>query len=1005
MTKKTLQQLYVEHSGKVSDKWSIYLTEYDRIFNEYRDKPVRLLEIGIQNGGSLEIWSRFFPDAQKLVGCDINPDCARLTYEDPRIAVVVGDANTDAVQATVLQHALAFDVIIDDGSHRSSDIVKSFARYFPTLAEGGVFVAEDLHCSYWQEFEGGLFDPFSSVTFFKRLADILSYEHWGINKKRTDILSGFFAKYGFEIGEEVLQHIHSVEFVNSICVIKKQMPDQNNLGTRFIAGSEELVVPGHLGLHSSQVPPPVQVSNIWTSRDIPPDEELSLRLIELTERDGQIANLNQAVHDKDEHIGHLGSVISEHESQTADFNQTIAERDEQITGLNQKYAEALRTIEEIRGSSSWRITIPMRFISLKATSIVNLIKLLPRIIRFGGGALGSAKKAWRVFLREGCVGVKRRIIFVAGDRKGITGAMVKPDLTLAAIDRNDYAEWVRRYDTLTDESRATMRARIDGFTHKPLISVVMPTYNPKQDWLIEAIESVRKQIYPHWELCIADDASTDQTVRPILERYAKEDSRIKVVFREQNGHISAASNSALELVTGEWVALLDHDDLLAEQALFWVADAINSNSDVRLIYSDEDKLNEVGRRCDPYFKCDWNADLFYSHNLITHLGAYRSDLLNAIGGFKVGLEGAQDYDLALRCVECIEPKQIHHIPRVLYHWRMHAASTAQSAGSKPYAMLAGETALNEHLQRQGANAKAKLLDFGMYRVSYALPDAPPMVSLIIPTRNGLKLIRQCIESILKQTSYPNYEILVVDNGSDDLATLHYFEDLESEVRVRVLRDDRPFNYSALNNAAVKVARGELVGLINNDIEVISPDWLSEMVSHALRPGVGAVGARLWYPNKKLQHGGVILGVGGVAGHSHKHLGDHQYGYFGRANLVQSFSALTAACLVIRKTIFEEVGGLNEADLQIAFNDIDFCLRVREAGYRNIWTPYAELYHHESATRGFEDTPEKQARFNKEVHYMKQRWGDQLLNDPAYSPNLTLDHEDFSLAWPPRVEHF
>lgn len=974
MTKKTLQQLYAEHSGKVSDKWSIYLTEYDRIFNEYRDKPVRLLEIGIQNGGSLEIWSKFFPDAQKLVGCDINPDCARLTYKNPRIAVVVGDANTGAVQATVLQHSPSFDVIIDDGSHRSSDIVKSFARYFPYLAEGGVFVAEDLHCSYWQEFEGGLFDPFSSITFFKRLADILSYEHWGINKKRTDILSGFFTKYGFEIGEEVLQHIHSIEFVNSICVIKKQMPDQNSLGTRFIAGSEELVVPGHLELHSSQVPPPVQVSNIWTSRDIPPDEELLLRLIELTERDGQITSLNQTVAERD--------------GQIASLHQAVAERDGQIASLNGQ-------IDDLRTSTSWRLTQPIRIVSHQVKRVRRVTHLAPSAIQLGGGLRNTFKKGWHIYNREGVAGIKRGFRIVA------SSGQVVPSLASGAFDRNDYAEWIRRYDTLTDEGRVQMRECINRMLKLPLISVVMPTYNPKPDWLIEAIESVRKQIYPHWELCIADDASTDQAVRPILERYAKEDPRIKVVFREQNGHISAASNSALKVVTGEWVALLDHDDLLAEQALFWVADAINSNPDVRLIYSDEDKLDEVGKRCDPYFKCDWNADLFYSHNLITHLGAYRSDLLNAIGGFRVGLEGAQDYDLALRCVEYIEPKQIHHIPRVLYHWRMHAASTAQSAGSKPYAMLAGETALNEHLQRQGANAKAKLLDFGMYRVSYALPDTPPMVSLIIPTRNGLKLIKQCIESILKETSYPNYEILIVDNGSDDPATLQYFRELESE-RVRVLRDDRPFNYSALNNAAVKVARGELIGLINNDIEVISPEWLSEMVSHALRPDVGAIGARLLYPNKTLQHGGVVLGVGGVAGHSHKHLANHQHGYFGRANLVQSFSAVTAACLVIRKTIFEEVGGLNEADLQIAFNDIDFCLRVREAGYRNVWTPYAELYHHESATRGVEDTSEKQARFNKEVHYMKQRWGDQLLNDPAYSPNLTLDHEDFSLAWPPRL---
>ena len=658
---------------------------------------------------------------------------------------------------------------------------------------------------------------------------------------------------------------------------------------------------------------------------------------------------------------------------------------QRVKGLETSIEERDALVASLLNSLSWKITRPLRVMSS-----------LVRTIKRGGGLKNTFKKAIRLCRREGLAGIRRCFKIIA------TWGQIIPTLGSGECDRNDYAEWIRRYDTLTDETRATMRARIDDFPHTPLISVVMPTYNPKPEWLTEAIESVRMQIYPHWELCIADDASTDKAIRLILERYASEDSRIKVVFREQNGHISAASNSALELATGGWVALLDHDDLLGEHALFWVADAIQQNPDARVIYSDEDKIYEGGRRFDPYFKCDWNVDLFYSHNLITHLGVYRLDLLKAIGGFRVGLEGAQDYDLALRCIERIEPKQIHHIPRVLYHWRTHAESTAESAGAKPYAVLAGERALNEHFQRQRLNARAEFIGYG-YRLRYALPDSPPMVTLIIPSRNGLQLIRRCVESIREKTTYPNYEILIVDNGSDDPATLQYFKALQSKAKVRVVRDDRPFNYSALNNAAVKLAQGEVLGLLNNDLEVISPEWLSEMASFALQPGVGAVGARLWYPDKALQHGGVILGVGGIASHSHKNLPRHQYGYFSRASLIQSLSAVTAACLVIRKAIYEEVGGLNETDLAVAFNDIDFCLCVREAGYRNVWTPYAELYHYESATRGYEDTPEKQARLAKEGQYMKQRWGDLLLNDPAYSPNLTLNHEDFSLAWPPRVE--
>ena len=957
MTNKTLKEYYEEHKGKVADKWSLYLAEYERIFHDYQNRPLRLLEIGVQNGGSLEVWARYFPKAKILVGCDINMDCSHLSYEDPRITIVVGDANSDATQTAILGYGSTFDVIIDDGSHFSSDVVKSFVRYFPYLADSGVFVAEDLHCSYWQEYEGGLFDPFSSMSFFKHLADIVNQEHWGVERKSTEILRGHFIKYGIQIDEEVLKHLHSVEFVNSICIIRKSKPERNRLGPRFIAGSEEQVVPGRLNLHSNQGQIPDQKNNVWNTPIYESDENLMTFVKEMDICKNSITDLN--------------CTITALEGKIATLSQTVSNREDQITALY--------------NSKSWRITRPMRIV-LGQMKWARQIAL--NTFKHDGGLKRTIRKAIQLYRRQGLAGIWRGFEIVA---------------TSGGFPRNDYPEWIRRYDTLTDKTRIVMRKHSDSFVHKKRISLLMPTYNPKPKWLMEAIESVRKQIYPHWELCIADDASTDKTIRPILERYARMDARIKVVYREQNGHISAASNSALELATGEWIALLDHDDLLAEHALFMVVDEINRNSDVRLIYSDEDKIDFAGRRFDPYFKCDWNPDLFYSHNLIAHLGVYQAALFRQIGGFRLGVEGAQDYDLALRYIELIEPNQIQHIPYILYHWRIHAESTAQSSDAKPYALLAGKEALNDHFQRQGIGASVEQLDFGMYRIRYSLPDTLPLVTLIIPTRNGLELIQKCVESIIRKTSYSNYEILIIDNGSDDPATLQFFKEIETEGRVRVVRDDRPFNYSALNNAAVGLSKGEIIGLINNDLEVISPDWLSEMVSHALRPGVGVVGAKLWYPNDTLQHGGVITGLGGVAGHSHKHLPLGKPGYFWRANLIQSFSAVTAACLIVRKDIYNKVGGLNEKNLKIAFNDVDFCLRVRQAGYRNIWTPYAELYHHESATRGMEDTSKKQSRFIKEIRYMNYRWGDTLLNDPAYSPNLTMTQEDFSLAWPPRVK--
>lgn len=639
----------------------------------------------------------------------------------------------------------------------------------------------------------------------------------------------------------------------------------------------------------------------------------------------------------------------------------------------------------------------------QASRTERAIRLVPVAIQKGGGILRTSRHAFKTLRTSGFSGLRRSAALLEQQQFSGNGTLMSVQMPEGtSFNVNDYDEWVRRYDSIDATLRIALRSQLARFPQFPLVSVVMPTYNPNPVWLAAAIESVRTQIYPNWELCIADDASTNPDVRTLLQSYSLKDPRIKVVFRPENGHISAASNSALALATGKWIALMDHDDVLAEHAFFWVVDAINKYPTLRLIYSDEDKVDVDGRRSSPYFKSDWNIDLFYSHNMFSHLGIVQADLLQEVGGFRLGFEGSQDYDLILRCIECITPEQIHHIPRVLYHWRVHPESTAQSSEAKPYAQLAGERAINEHFERAGIQASVTHMGYG-YQAKYDLPDSLPLVSLIIPTRNGLALLRQCIDSILSLTTYWNYEIIIVDNGSDEPEAMAYLASFAGLPGMRVIRDDGEFNYSALNNLAVNEAQGELVGLINNDIEVISPDWLSEMVSIALQSGVGAVGARLWYPNKTLQHGGVVLGVGGVANHSHKGVAQGYPGYFGRANLIQSFSAVTGACLIVCKDKYQAIGGLNEVNLKVAFNDVDFCLRLREAGWRNVWTPHAELFHHESATRGSDASPEKLERFHNEVRYMMARWSEILENDPAYNPNLTLQHEDFSLAWPPRVK--
>ena len=577
-----------------------------------------------------------------------------------------------------------------------------------------------------------------------------------------------------------------------------------------------------------------------------------------------------------------------------------------------------------------------------------------------------------------------------------------------------YENWINVYDRHTPESLGALAVNAGSLARQPLISVVVPVYNTPEKLLARAIESVTAQAYPRWELCIADDASTEPHVRPLLERYAAADPRIKVVFREQNGHISAASNSALALATGEWIALLDHDDELAPHALYEVAAMLNACPETDLVYSDEDKIDPDGHRHNPYCKPDFLPDLFTGQNYISHLTVYRAALVRELGGFRLGYEGSQDWDLALRYIERTKPERIRHIPKVLYHWRAVAGSTAFRPGEKTYYVEAARKALSEHFARCGEPVEILLVAGGHWRVKHLLPSPAPFVSLIVPTRNRLHLLQRCIDSILEKTTYPAYEIILVDNGSDDLGTLAYLQALESrtalalrgvppeKVGVRVLRDASPFNYSAINNCAVRQARGTIVGLLNNDLEVINGDWLDEMASQAARPGIGCVGAMLYYPNNTIQHAGVILGVGGVAAHAFRDLERGSEGRFNRARLVQNYSAVTAACLVIRKAVYEQVGGLDEKELAVAFNDIDFCLKVRTAGYRNLWTPFAEFYHHESASRGADDTEEKRERFRHETETMLARWGRELAADPAYNPNLTLELTDFSLAALPRT---
>lgn len=562
----------------------------------------------------------------------------------------------------------------------------------------------------------------------------------------------------------------------------------------------------------------------------------------------------------------------------------------------------------------------------------------------------------------------------------------------------DYQEWF--FDQRVTPAEIKEQEKTE-FAYQPKISIIVATFNTKDRYLKDMIDTVVKQTYSNWELCIADGSSSD-CVKKYIEKNYQLGDKLKYVKLDQNYGIAGNMNRALELATGDYVGLYDHDDFLELDCFYEIVKRLQDKP-YDFIYTDEDKyLDSTKRFVDPHFKSDFNLDLLCNVNYICHFLCVKKTLLDQVGVLRKEFDGAQDFDFVLRLSEATTPDNIYHIPRILYHWRMHELSTAENPESKMYAFEAGKRAVQAHYDRVGLAATVTMGEgLGLYRTQFEV-QGEPLISILIPNKDHIDDLERCIHSIETKSSYTNYEYIIIENNSTEKETFEYYKKLEeTNDKVRVVYWDGEFNYSAINNYGATYAKGQYYLLLNNDTEIINSDCLKELLGYCQRKDVGAVGARLYYHDDTIQHAGVVVGAGGIAGHAFVQESRGSLGYFGRIVASQDLSAVTAACMMVKKSVYEEVGGLSE-NLKVAFNDIDFCLKIRKAGYLVVYNPYAELYHYESKSRGQEDSLEKMERFNNEIETFRMKWPEILENgDPYYNVNLSLMGTPYTIK--PKVE--
>ncbi len=989
MTDNTLVAIYSSHQGKLSDKWAIYLHIYERVLSRLRDRKVNLLEIGIQNGGSLDIWAKYFWVAKNIIGCDINEKCDSLSYEDSRISVIVGDANSDDVESTISKVYSKLDIIIDDGSHRSSDIVKTFSRYFPLLNDDGIFLAEDLHCSYWIEFEGGLFDPTSSMAFFKCLADIINHEHWGISSKRSSVLEPFMRTYGVSFSEDELDHIHSIEFINSMCVVRKNAPIKNRLGARIQVGQEAsieqiLAIPGSVSSPADQVRNPFSQTQI-----LPEDDIVQLRKSKqeiesahmLAERrvfdaENAIAVANTRASIAQRHSWTMMEKIQKSNQEIQSNHGNLIDARDRAIAFEKLAIERQIAINEILNSTSWRAAWPIRWAGRQRKRALRIIRLLPASVERAGGIGRLTLRLISILRGSGLKGVRNSLRIIETNSGLNTNSLKHGSENYSTRDPLEDVARKIYYEQQGELTPSEIIEITNKFTIKPLISVLMPVYNTPGKWLIRAIESLREQLYENWELCVVDDFSPTSEQREILAKFQRLDSRVRFSALEMNGGISAASNTALDMARGEFVALVDHDDELPPDALFWIANAIDENPAVDFIYTDECKIDDSeDRRLFHFlFKPDWSPELMFNGMLTGHLTVYRKNTVDALGGFRSEYDFSQDYDLALRMSEVA--KSIVHIERVLYLWRSIPGSAA--SGGKDFARESNIAALDDAILRRGIVGAAVPLSHANY-VSVTIPKNTT-VSIVMPS-DSFQNVKLALNSILNNTTYLGYEVIVVCNGP--LAE-RLTEEFGGVSNVNFLHYNKKYNFSDKCNEGARAASGNIVVFYNDDVFPAQDDWIERLVEYLFVPGVGGVSPKLLHKDETIQYAGMIAGTPGLGGTAYNNVRrDANDSFLSQHKYVRNVSILSGACFAIKRAVFWEAGGFDAVNTPDGHSDMDLSFKLLKAGYRCAYTPYSVLFHVGNHSWG-----EKKKKYKADI-FMLKRWGNYLSRDPNFTDSMKL----------------